>query len=94
MRRLPAILLAVAALALAGCGYHPMYASNATSPGVAGSLSAISIPEAADRPGQLVRNQLISSMQTGKGSEDRYLLNLTTSVADNGDPAHHQFRAR
>ena len=84
MPRLPAILLTVAALVLAGCGYRPMYGSTATSPGIAGSLSAISIPEASDRPSQLVRNELISTMQTGKGDESKYLLNLTTSVADNG----------
>ena len=83
MPRLPAILLTVAALALAGCGYRPMYSSTATNPGVAGSLAAISIPEASDRPSQLVRNELISSMQSGKG-EEKYLLNLTTTLADNG----------
>ena len=53
MPRLPAILLVVAALALAGCGYRPMYGSSATNPGVAGSLAAVSIPEPTDRPGQL-----------------------------------------
>jgi len=83
MPRLSAILLMVAALVLAGCGYHPLYGSTATSPGVAGNLSGISIPEASDRPGQLIRNELISSMQTGKG-EEKYLLNLTTVVQDNG----------
>lgn len=83
MPRLPTILLMVAALALAGCGYRPMYGSSATNPGVAGSLAAISIPEPTDRPGQLIRNELISSMQAGKG-EEKYLLNLTTTVADNG----------
>lgn len=83
MPRLPTILLMVAALVLAGCGYRPMYGSSATSPGVAGSLAAISIPEPTDRPGQLIRNELISSMQVGK-AEEKYLLNLTTTVADNG----------
>ncbi|MCA3554432.1 hypothetical protein [Aestuariivirga sp.] len=83
MPRLSATLLTVAALVLAGCGYRPMYGSSATNPGVAGSLASISIPEASDRPGQIIRNELISSMQTGKGQEERYLLNLTTTVADN-----------
>jgi LPS-assembly lipoprotein len=83
MSRLATTLLMVAALVLAGCGYRPMYSSSATSPGVAGSLSSISIPEPTDRPGQLVRNELISSMQTGRG-EDKYMLNLTTTLADNG----------
>jgi LPS-assembly lipoprotein len=82
MQRLPAILLTVAALALAGCGYRPMYGSSATNPGIVGSLAAVSIPEPTDRPGQLIRNELISTMQAGKG-EEKYLLNLTTTVADN-----------
>ena len=83
MPRISAILLTVAALVLAGCGYHPLYGSSATNPGVAGSLAAISIPEPSDRPGQLVRNELISSMQSGKG-EERYMLNLTTTVGGLG----------
>ena len=83
MSRLATTLLMVAALVLAGCGYRPMYGSSATSPGVAGSLSSISIPEPTDRTGQLIRNELISSMQTGRG-EDKYMLNLTTTLADNG----------
>ena len=83
MSRLATTLLMVAALVLAGCGYRPMYGSTATSPGVAGSLSSISIPEPTDRTGQLIRNELISSMQTGRG-EDKYMLNLTTTLADNG----------
>lgn len=83
MSRLATTLVMVAALVLAGCGYRPMYGSSATSPGVAGSLSSISIPEPTDRTGQLIRNELISSMQTGRG-EDKYMLNLTTTLADNG----------
>ena len=83
MSRLATTLLMVAALVLAGCGYRPMYGSSSTSPGFAGSLSSISIPEPTDRTGQLIRNELISSMQTGRG-EDKYMLNLTTTLADNG----------
>lgn len=89
MSRAPAILLLVAALVLAGCGYHPLYGSSATNPGVAGKLAAISIAEPADRPSQLIRNELISSMQAGKG-EERYLLNLTTTVQDNNVIAKKQ----
>lgn len=83
MSRLSATLLMLAALALAGCGYQPLYGSSATNPGVAGVLASISIPEATDRPGQLVRNELITGMQTGKGEQDKYLLNLTTTLSDN-----------
>ncbi|MFM8746317.1 MAG: LPS assembly lipoprotein LptE [Aestuariivirga sp.] len=89
MGKLPAMLCVAAALALAGCGYRPLYGSAQGNGGVAGSLSSISIPEAGDRAGQLVRNDLLSSMQSGKG-EDRYLLNLTTVVADNNIVAKRQ----
>jgi LPS-assembly lipoprotein len=89
MGKLPAILVFAAALVLAGCGYRPLYGTAQGDIGVATSLSSISIPEAQDRAGQLVRNDLLSSMQSGKG-EDRYLLNLTTMVADNNIVAKPQ----
>ena len=89
MSRAPAILLMVAALVLAGCGYRPLYGSSATDPGVAGRLASISIAEPSDRTGQLIRNELISSMQTGKG-EDKYLLNLTTTQQENNVIAKKQ----
>lgn len=89
MVKFPAILCVSAALALAGCGYRPLYGSAEGNGNVATSLSSISIPEAEDRAGQLVRNDLLSSMRSGKG-EDRYLLNLTTIVADNNIVAKPQ----
>jgi LPS-assembly lipoprotein len=90
MRRGPAILLLAAALLLAGCGYRPLYGSSAETAGVAATLASISIPEADDRVGQLIRNDLLSSMQAGKG-EDRYTLILKpvvrrSSVIDKPQP--------
>lgn len=78
MRRGPAILLLTAALVLAGCGYKPLYSSTSESAGVAATMASVTIPEAEDRVGQLIRNDLISTMQAGKG-EDKYTLLLTTS---------------
>lgn len=83
MRTLPAIFLLAAALALAACGYRPLYGSSAESAGVAATLSSIAIPEAEDRVGQLIRNDLMSSMQAGKG-EDRYTLILKPVVKKSG----------
>ncbi|WP_421693133.1 LPS assembly lipoprotein LptE [Aestuariivirga sp.] len=83
MRRASAILLLTAALALAGCGYRPLYGSSSVDPGVAGQLASISIPEAENRVGQIIRNDLISSLQSGKG-QDKYILNLATTVNDTG----------
>jgi LPS-assembly lipoprotein len=89
MVNIPAILCVAAALALAGCGYRPLYGSAEGNGNVAASLSSIMIPEAGDRAGQLVRNDLLSSMRSGKG-EERYLLNLTTMLADNNIVAKPQ----
>jgi LPS-assembly lipoprotein len=85
MLRLPAILLLAAALApaLAGCSYRPLYGSTSESAGVATTLSSIAIPEAEDRVGQLIRNDLMSSMQAGKGQE-KYTLLLKPVVKRNG----------
>ena len=83
MRRASAILLFSAALLLAGCGYRPLYGSSSETAGVAATLSSISIPEAEDRVGQLIRNDLLSSMQAGKG-EDKYTLLLKPVVKKSG----------
>ena len=83
MRRGPASLLLVAALVLAGCGYRPLYGTTSETAGVAATLSSITIPEAEDRVGQLIRNDLMSSMRAGKG-EDKYSLVLKPVVKRSG----------
>jgi LPS-assembly lipoprotein len=90
MRRAPAILLVAAALLLAGCGYRPLYGSSSETAGVAATLSSISIPEAEDRVGQLIRNDLLSTMRTVEG-EEKYTLLLKpvvkrSSVIDKPQP--------
>ena len=82
MQKAPAILLLAAALALGGCGYRPLYGSSAESAGVAATLASVSIPAATDRVGQLIRNDLISTMRSGTG-EDRYTLLLKPVVRNN-----------
>lgn len=81
MGKLKIILCGLAVLALSGCGYRPLYGTAPGNGGVATSLSSIAIPEAGDRAGQLVRNDLLSSMQAGQGGE-KYVLNLTTILSD------------
>ncbi|WP_373505048.1 LPS assembly lipoprotein LptE [Aestuariivirga sp.] len=83
MRKAPAILIVLAALALGGCGYKPLYGSTAETAGVSATLASVSIPEASDRVGQLIRNDLISSMRSGSG-EDRYTLLLKPVVRNTG----------
>jgi LPS-assembly lipoprotein len=83
MRWAPAILLVSVALLLAGCGYRPLYGTSSETAGVAATLSSVSIPEAEDRVGQLIRNDLLSSMRAGKG-EDKYTLLLKPVVKKSG----------
>jgi LPS-assembly lipoprotein len=83
MRQATASLLLAATLVLAGCGYRPLYSSSSETAGVAATLSSVTIPEAEDRVGQLIRNDLISSMQAGKG-EDKYTLLLKPEVKKKG----------
>jgi LPS-assembly lipoprotein len=89
MRKSLTMLCLAATLALAGCSYRPLYGSSAGEPGVGASLAAISIPEPEDRVSQLVRNELLSSMQAGRGNE-KYTLTLITEVANNDIIANRQ----
>lgn len=67
-------------LFLAGCSYRPLYGTTTDSHGVVDSLAAVSIPEAETRLGQLIRNDLLSTMRpAGTVSDDRYVLSITPS---------------
>jgi len=83
MRRGSIHLLLAAALVLAGCGYRPLYGTTSETAGVAATLSSVSIPEAEDRLGQLIRNDLISSMRAGTG-EEKYSLILKPVMKRSG----------
>jgi LPS-assembly lipoprotein len=87
-RRLSLILACSALLALAGCGFRPLYGTAQEDRGVAAALASISIPEPEERLDQLIRNDLLSTMRpVGTVSEDRYTLILkpelsTTDIID------------
>jgi len=67
-------------LALGGCSYKPLYGTTSDDRGVVGELASISIPEADSRLGQIIRNDLLSSMRpAGRESQDRYRLDLKLS---------------
>jgi len=69
------ILLPLLFLPLAGCGYRPLYGTANDSRGVVTSMAAVSIPEAEDRPTQIIRNDLPSTMRpAGTAAEARYTL--------------------
>ena len=78
-----ALLLIAAALSLSGCGYRPLYGSSADNAGVSATLASVSIPKPSSRVGQIIRNDLISSMHSGTG-EDRYTMTLVPAVKTSG----------
>ncbi len=83
-------------LLLAACGFHPLYGTDGTSPGVASELAAVSIADPTSRLTQLIRNDLLSSMRpAGTAEPDRYKLDIeATSIEDKSleDPTNSHAR--
>ncbi|MEA3059623.1 MAG: LPS-assembly lipoprotein [Sphingomonadales bacterium] len=88
MRILAPIL---AALALCGCGLHPLYGGGSGSP-VAATMRSITVASIQGQSGWLVRNKLVDRLgETGSGPAD-YRLDVTlddniTSFGIRGDRA-------
>ncbi len=64
------------AVALAGCGFQPMYApvsDGSTSP----KLEQVKVDVIADRSGQILRNYLLDSMTAENSVSNKYLLRVT-----------------
>jgi len=79
----PAAIL-LACLALAGCGFHPLYGQGDTEEFDA-DLASVAITPIAERVGQIVANTLRDSFNpTGAKVPQRYVLTvvLATSVGD------------
>jgi LPS-assembly lipoprotein len=74
-------LLSGTALALAGCSFRPLYGTSPAGTDVSGELQSIQIADINNRPGQLVRNQLLSVMSPGSG-DAKYTLRLTVASRD------------
>jgi LPS-assembly lipoprotein len=69
-----------AALLVAGCGYRPLYGDGGSN-SVMTELRGIAIPEPETRVGQLIRNELLSTIRpAGTATEDRYRLVLRPEV--------------
>jgi LPS-assembly lipoprotein len=72
----------VVLLSLAGCGFKPLYSSGSDGRGVVASLSSIAIQETDTRAGQLVRNNLLSSIRpAGTAGDNRYKLILNPELS-------------
>jgi len=92
------IALAIGCL-LSACGFQPLYGTSASGSAVATELSAIEIDEQDTRLGQLIRNDLLSSMSSPAGSASRYRLQLvaldgTKTMIQNDDEDTRRFSYR
>lgn len=68
-------LMLIAASLLGGCAMRPLYGTASAEGSVPEALESVMIPEAENRLGQLIRNELISEMRpAGSGAPDRYAL--------------------
>jgi len=56
------VLLGIAALSLAACGFEPLMGRTGVSTGVVETLAAIRIDPIADRSGQVLRNELLDQL--------------------------------
>lgn len=76
-----AAALATAALALAGCGFRPLYGETPAGTAAAAELGAIEVGVIADRPGQQLRSYLLERLNpTGRPAEPHY--RLVVNVAE------------
>ena len=64
-----------AAMAIAGCGFEPIHGQRSGASSTA--LAAIDIGLIADRPGQMLRNELLQQMQPRGAVRARYSLSVT-----------------
>ena len=78
----PAVFAALAlCLALAGCGFHPLYGGGKVAP----QLASIYVEPLAERDGYELRNQLIDLLGSdGREGGKAYRLKLTLNSTSNG----------
>lgn len=68
------MVLALAVLPLAGCGFRPLYGESS---GTTQALAEVRVAPIADRQGQILRNELLDRISpNGEKSTARYLLSV------------------
>ena len=70
--------------ALAGCGFHPVYAPTGNGPGAAAGLAEIEVGPIYDRPGQILRQALLGRLGIEPGTPRKFDLNVTFWIT--GEP--------
>ncbi len=79
------LVLAALLVLLAGCGFHPMHATDGKRSPTVPELSDTKILLIADRSGQLVRNALLDRLTPkGEPEKPRYILRVTLNEGRQG----------
>ena len=74
--------VACLAMSLSGCGFEPLYADRSGDSGVVGHMATVRVAPISDRPGQILRNELVDRLNPGgEPADPRYLLEVTITVA-------------
>jgi LPS-assembly lipoprotein len=75
------VLSLIVVAVLAGCSsYRPLYGAQSGGSAVVSSLSDVAVAEQKTRAGQLLRNELLSSISpAGTGQDNRFVLKLDVS---------------
>jgi LPS-assembly lipoprotein len=70
-------------LALAGCGFHPLYGENAVDPNVSAELASIHVEPLRERQGQLIHNALLTALSPrGEPERARYHLAVALTFSE------------
>jgi LPS-assembly lipoprotein len=86
-------------LSVSACGFQPLYGTSPTGSNVATELSAIAIDEQDTRLGQLIRNDLLSTISGTDAGASRYRLQLmaldgTKTMIENNNEDTRRFSYR
>jgi LPS-assembly lipoprotein len=82
-RKTRVAITSLAALALAGCGFTPLYGDNGNN--VQNQLAEVSVGIIPDRPGQLLRQSLQEQFQAaGAQTQEAYVLNVSYTISIEG----------
>jgi LPS-assembly lipoprotein len=81
MKLKPSLVVVGAALLLGGCsGYRPLYGTAPDGTSVVAALSSVTVPEQRTRTGQLLRNELLSGLNSDGSNKFELRLAITENT--------------
>lgn len=79
--KLSTVLVCLLPLALASCGFRPLYGKDSYNAGMMDELASVEVAPLADREGQLLRNALLTDLNPrGMAGKPHYRLVVTPSI--------------